>query len=185
MNIAAIKTYDIANGPGVRVSVFVSGCTRGCKGCFQPQTWDFSYGEAFTDDTLRFLLSELANPHIAGLTLLGGEPFEPRNQAEVARLLRLVREQFPKKSIWAFTGYVYEELLAGRVGNPALVRQMLSCLDVLVDGPFEIEKKDLSLRFRGSSNQRLIDLQKSRENHAVTLWDDGYQRGGMSCRASL
>lgn len=179
MNYAAIKTYDIANGPGVRTSVFVSGCTRHCKECFQPQTWDFNYGEPFTQETVNRLLASLAPDHIAGLTVLGGEPFEPLNQAAVADLLQQVRASYPKKSIWAFTGYLMdEELLAGKVGDPHLVRQMLSCLDVLVDGPFQIERKDLTLRFRGSSNQRLIDVPKTLENQAVVLWDDGWKRGG-------
>lgn len=179
MNYAAIKTYDIANGPGVRTSVFVSGCTRHCKECFQPQTWDFSYGEELTEAVTQEILRSLEPAHIAGLTVLGGEPFEPKNQAGVAALLRRVRDRFPQKSLWAFTGYLLDrELLAGKVGDPALVREILSCLDVLVDGPFEIEKKDLMLRFRGSSNQRLIDIPKTLAAGQIVLWDDGWQRGG-------
>ena len=179
MNYAAIKTYDIANGPGVRTSVFVSGCTRHCKECFQPQTWDFNYGEPFTQEVLDSVLQSLEPPHIAGLTVLGGEPFEPKNQAGVAELLRQVRARFPDKSIWSFTGYLLDkEMLAGKEGDPAVVRQMLSYLDVLVDSPFQIEKKDLLLRFRGSSNQRLIDVPKTLAGGRVVLWDDGWRRGG-------
>lgn len=179
MNYAAIKTYDIANGPGVRTTVFVSGCTRHCKECFQPQTWDFDYGEPFTQEVMAHILAELAPPYIAGLTVLGGEPFEPKNQSGVAELVRQVRAAYPQKSIWAFTGYLLdEELLAGKIGDVSLVRQILSDLDVLVDGPFRIELKDLALRFRGSSNQRLIDMKKTLESGTVVLWDDGYQRGG-------
>ena len=178
MNYAAIKTYDIANGPGVRTSVFVSGCTRHCKNCFNQEAWDFNYGEPFdygeplTQEVLDGILKTLEPPHIAGLTVLGGEPFEPKNQAGVAELLRQVRARFPEKSLWAFTGYLLDsELLAGKVGDAALVREILSRLNVLVDGPFEIEKKDLALRFRGSSNQRIIDMNKTRETGEVTLWN--------------
>lgn len=183
MNYAAIKTYDIANGPGIRTVIFVSGCTRHCKECFQPQTWDFNFGEELTQKVTDELLETLAPPHIAGLTVLGGEPFEPKNQAGVAKLVRQVRDRYPEKSIWAFTGYLLDaELLAGTVGDPSVVREILSCLDVLVDGPFEIEKKDLTLRFRGSSNQRLIDMKKTLERGSVVLWDDGYTRGGCNAR---
>lgn len=179
MNYAAIKTYDIANGPGVRTSVFVSGCTRHCKECFQPQTWDFDYGEPFTQEVIDRILASLEPPQIAGLTVLGGEPFEPRNQVGVAALLRQVRDAYPQKSIWSFTGYLLDaELLTGKVGSGTLVREILSYLDVLVDGPFQIEKKDLTLRFRGSSNQRLIDVPKTLASGSVVLWDDGWRRGG-------
>ncbi len=178
MNYAAIKTYDIANGPGVRSVIFVSGCTRHCKECFQPQTWDFDFGEPLTPEVTDYLLQTLAPPEIAGLTVLGGEPFEPRNQAGVLALLETVRAAYPQKSIWAFTGYLLdEELLAGKVGDAATVQKMLALLDVLVDGPFVIEKKNLTLRFRGSENQRLIDMKKTLQAGTVVLWDDGYTRG--------
>ena len=178
MNYAAIKTYDIANGPGVRSVIFVSGCTRHCKECFQPQTWDFDFGEPLTPEVMDYLLQTLAPPEIAGLTVLGGEPFEPRNQAGVLALLETVRAAYPQKSIWAFTGYLLdEELLAGKVGDLATVQKMLALLDVLVDGPFMIEKKNLTLRFRGSENQRLIDMKKTLQTGTVVLWDDGYTRG--------
>ena len=179
MNYAAIKTCDIANGPGVRTSLFVSGCTHHCKGCFQPETWDFSYGEPFTQDVIDTILHSLEPDYVAGLTLLGGEPFEPANQPAVAELLRQLRASCPGKNVWAFTGFLLDrDLLSGRVGDAALVRQMLGCIDVLVDGPFVLEKKDLALRFRGSSNQRLIDVPATLSSGEIVLWDDGYQRGG-------
>ncbi len=179
MNYAAIKTYDIANGPGVRTSVFVSGCTRHCKDCFQPQTWDFDYGEPLTPEVTAGILRTLEPPHIAGLTVLGGEPFEPKNQAGVRALVEAVRAAYPQKSIWAFTGYTLDtELLAGRVGAPNDVSGILRCLDVLVDGPFVAALKDLALRFRGSSNQRLIDVPNTLKRGEVVLWDDGFRRGG-------
>ena len=179
MNYAAIKTCDIANGPGVRTSLFVSGCTHHCKGCFQPETWDFSYGEPFTQDVIDTILHSLEPAYVAGLTLLGGEPFEPANQPAVAELLRQLRARCPGKNVWAFTGFLLDrDLLSGRVGDAALVRQMLGCIDVLVDGPFVLEKKDLALRFRGSSHQRLIDIPATLASGRIVLWDDGYQRGG-------
>ena len=172
MNYAAIKTCDIANGPGVRTSLFVSGCTHHCKGCFQPETWDFSYGEPFTQDVIDTILHSLEPAYVAGLTLLGGEPFEPANQPAVAELLRQLRARCPGKNVWAFTGFLLDrDLLSGRVGDAALVRQMLGCIDVLVDGPFVLEKKDLALRFRGSSNQRLIDIPATLASGRIVLWD--------------
>ena len=169
MNYASIKTCDIANGPGVRVSLFVSGCTHHCKDCFNEEAWDFSYGESFTGAVEEQLLSLLAPSYIRGITYLGGEPFDPRNQEALLLLSRKIRARFPEKSIWAFTGYVYG-------GNlpivPGVTEELLSCLDVLVDGPFIAAQKNLSLRFRGSSNQRLIDMKKTREAGAVILWDE-------------
>ena len=173
MNYAAIKSCDIANGPGVRVTLFVSGCTHHCKGCFQPETWDFGYGEPFTEATEQQILDLLAPSYIHGLTLLGGEPFEPANRAGLLPLLRRVREQYPEKTIWAFSGYTYDALLAGNPGPAETIREMLDLLDVLVDGPFVEAKKDLGLRFRGSSNQRLIDLNQTHAAGSIVLWDDG------------
>lgn len=173
MNYAAIKQCDIANGPGVRVSLFVSGCTHHCPGCFQPETWDFNYGQPFTDDVKDKILSLLQPDYIQGLTLLGGEPFEPDNQAALVRLTGAVRERFPGKSIWAFSGYTLPQLQA-RTGDAGTVtRLLLSHLQVLVDGPFIEAKKNLALRFRGSENQRLIDLRQSEEQRKLVLWDDG------------
>ena len=173
MNYAAIKPCDIANGPGVRVTLFVSGCTHHCKGCFQPETWDFAYGEPFTDEVAQQILDLLSPSYIHGLTLLGGEPFEPENREGLLPLLRRVRAQYPEKTIWAVSGYTYETLLSGKPGPEETIREQLSLVDVLVDGPFVEAKKDLGLRFRGSSNQRLIDLNKTRAAGTIVLWDDG------------
>ncbi len=173
MNYASIKNCDIANGPGVRVSLFVSGCTHACKGCFNEVAWDFQYGEPFTQQVIDNLLKMLEPSYIRGLTLLGGEPFDPRNQEAVVDFLRQVRSRFPEKNIWAFTGYLFDkDLLSGKVGNPEVVREYLSYLDVLVDGPFIESRKNLSLRFRGSDNQRIIDVKKSLASGEIILWED-------------
>lgn len=178
MNYATIKNCDIANGPGVRVSLFVSGCTHRCKGCFNEVAWDFHYGEPFTEDTIELILDMLAPAHIRGLTLLGGEPFEPQNQPAVLELLRKVKEKYPQKSIWAFSGYLFDkDILSGRLGPWEITREYLSYLDVLVDGPFVEAKKNLSLRFRGSENQRLIDVPASLAAGEVVLWQDWQGEG--------
>lgn len=176
MNYATIKNNDIANGPGVRVSLFVSGCTHHCKGCFNEVAWDFNYGRPFTQETVDSILSMVSQPHIRGLTLLGGEPFEPQNQPAIVDLLRQVRAKFPEKSIWAFSGYLFDrDITSGRLGDTA---EYLSYLDVLVDGPFVEAKKNLSLRFRGSENQRLIDVPASLKKGEVVLWNDWQGTGG-------
>ena len=172
MNYATIKNCDIANGPGVRVSLFVSGCTHRCKGCFNEVAWDFDYGQPFTQETEDKILAMLAPDYIQGITLLGGEPFEPQNQPSLVKLLRRIKDTYPHKSIWAFSGYLFENMLAGRVGDGKVCRQFLSMVDVLVDGPFVEEKKNLMLRFRGSENQRLIDVPASLKENAVVLWQD-------------
>lgn len=172
MNYATIKNCDIANGPGVRVSLFVSGCTHRCKGCFNEVAWDFTYGEPFTMETEDKLLAMLLPDHIQGLTLLGGEPFDPRNQSALVTFLRRVKSMYPQKSIWAFSGYQFEDLVGGRVGQPEICREFLGYLDVLVDGPFVEAKKNLMLRFRGSENQRLISVPDSIKQNAVVLWQD-------------
>lgn len=172
MNYAAIKNCDIANGPGVRVSLFVSGCTHRCKGCFNEVAWDFHYGEPFTQQTIDQILEMLAPEHIQGLTLLGGEPFDPRNQQDVVLLLRQVKRKFPDKTIWAFTGYLFDEILSWCSGPQKVTREYLEHLDVLVDGPFVEAKKNLSLRFRGSENQRIIDVPRSLAEDRVVLWED-------------
>ena len=178
MNYATIKNCDIANGPGVRVSLFVSGCTHRCPGCFNEVAWDFDYGEPFTQETIDYILNLLRPDYIQGLTLLGGEPFEPQNQEAVVELLRQVKKAYPNKSIWAFSGYLFEkDILSGRLGDTA---EYLSYLDVLVDGPFVEAKKNLSLRFRGSENQRLIDIPASLEKGETVLWQDWQgERKGM------
>lgn len=182
MNYATIKNCDIANGPGVRVSLFVSGCTHHCKGCFNEVAWDFDYGEPFTQDTIDIILNMLAPHYVKGLTLLGGEPFEPQNQGPIVELLRQVRKKYPEKSIWAFSGYLFDrDILTGRLGDFAVTKEFLSYLDVLVDGPFILEKKNLSLRFRGSENQRLIDVPASLESGKIVLWED-WQGNGRGIR---
>lgn len=172
MHYGEIKACDIANGEGVRVTLFVSGCTSRCKGCFQPQTWDFDYGRPFTAETEAELLALLAPDYINGLTLLGGDPFEPENQRALLPFLRRVRQRYPHKTIWAFTGFTYESLLTG-APHPRCeaTDELLGLLDVLVDGPFVERLHDISLRFRGSSNQRLIDLNETRRAGRIVLWD--------------
>ena len=177
MNYATIKNCDIANGPGVRVSLFVSGCTHRCPGCFNEVAWDFHYGEPFTEAVMEKILTMLQPAYIKGLTLLGGEPFEPQNQGAVVELLRRIKKEMPEKSIWAFSGYLFEkDILSGRLGDTS---EYLSYLDVLVDGPFIQAKKNLSLRFRGSENQRIIDVPASLKAGQVILWQDwqGEQKG--------
>ena len=170
MNYATIKNCDIANGPGVRVSLFVSGCTHRCKGCFNEVAWDFNYGEPFTEETVQTILTMLRPSYVRGLTLLGGEPFEPENQGAVVELLRKIKAEMPEKSIWAFSGYLFDkDILSGRLGDCS---EYLSYLDVLVDGPFVEAKKNLSLRFRGSENQRLIDVPTSLATGEIVLWQD-------------
>ena len=173
MNYATIKTHDIANGPGVRVSLFVSGCTHHCKGSFNPETWNFGYGEPYTAETEEEVLRALEPWYINGLSLLGGEPFEPENQAPLLPLLRKVKERWPQRKVWCYTGYDFEkDILAGKLGDWDVTREMISLIDVLVDGEFVLEKKNLSLRFRGSENQRIIDVPKSLEEDKVVLWEE-------------
>ena len=159
MHYGNIKTCDIADGPGVRVSLFVSGCTNHCKGCFQPETWDFNYGKEYTEDTEKFILNALGKPKRDGLTLLGGEPFEPNNQRELIKLVKKVKERYPDKNIWAYTGFLYENLCNPKYEKHCEVtNELLDLIDVLVDGRFEESLKDISLAFRGSSNQRILYL---------------------------
>lgn len=173
MNYATIKFYDVANGPGVRVSLYVSGCRNHCKNCFNPETWDFNYGEPFTKDAEDSIISAMAHDYIKGFTLLGGDPFEPENQVVLAPFLKRLRAAYPDKSFWAYTGYDYEaDLLTGKLGDINCVTEMLECLDVLVDGKFVEALKDLSLRFRGSSNQRIIMVQQSLAQDKIVLWDE-------------
>ena len=178
MNYATIKNCDIANGPGVRVSLFVSGCTHHCKGCFNQEAWDFDYGQPFTQETIEMILDMLAPAYVRGLTLLGGEPFEPQNQPAIVNLLRQVKAKYPEKSIWSFSGYLFDrDILPGKLGDPEITGEFLSYLDVLVDGPFMEAKKNLSLRFRGSENQRLINVPASLEQGSVILWEDWQGNG--------
>ncbi len=164
MYYGEIKKWDIADGPGVRVSLFVSGCRHHCKGCFNEDTWDFAYGKPYTEETEQEILEALNSSYIQGLTILGGEPFEPENQRELVELLRRVRKEIPQKDIWCYTGFVFErDLVPGGRAFTEVTEEILSMIDVLVDGPFILDEKDITLKFRGSRNQRLLD-RKMRES---------------------
>lgn len=171
MNYGEIKKTDIANGEGVRVSLFVSGCTHHCKGCFNAETWDFNFGKEFTDEVFAEVIDALGPDYIRGLSLLGGEPFEPQNQRVLVGLLREVKSLYPKKDVWCYTGYLLDkELLNDSRARCEVTDEMLSMIDVLVDGEFKQELKDISLKFRGSSNQRIIDVQKSLQSGEIVLY---------------
>lgn len=173
MNYAGIKYTDIANGLGCRTVLFVSGCRNHCKDCFQPHTWDFDYGEPFDEKIKQEILDSLAPAYVQGLTLLGGEPFEPENQVELLKFVKRVKELYPKKDIWAFTGYVYDvDLVEGGRKYCEATDELLSLLDVLVDGPFIAEKKSLMLKFRGSSNQRVLDMKETLKSGKIVLYMD-------------
>lgn len=173
MNYAEIKTNDIANGPGVRVSLFVSGCRHKCKNCFNQVAWDFHYGKEFTRETMDELIEYLRPYYIRGLTLLGGEPLEYENQVGLLPFIRRVKEELPNKDIWCFSGFLFDkEITEQMYPKWEVTRQLLSCLDVMVDGRYVDALRDISLRFRGSSNQRLIDVQKSLTAGKVVLWEE-------------
>ena len=168
---------DVANGPGVRMSLFVSGCTHYCKGCFNSEAWDFDYGKPFTQKEIDYIIDYVSSPYIAGLTILGGEPMEHVNQQGILPLLRQFREKLPDKSVWCFTGYDFEKDVTGRMLNEyPETKELLSYIDVMVDGKFVEELKDLSIRFRGSSNQRIIMVKESLESGQVVLWDEKSER---------
>ena len=170
MNYSAIKTHDVANGIGVRVSLFVSGCTHHCKDCFNAETWDFDFGDAFTDTQTEQILEAMKPDYIKGFSLLGGEPFEPQNQRVLVPLLKKIKETFPEKTIWCYSGYLLDtELLSESRARCEVTDEMLVNIDILVDGEFVAEKKDLNLRFRGSSNQRIIDVPASLKTGAIVL----------------
>ena len=165
MNYGNIKKYDIADGPGVRVSLFVSGCRHHCKGCFNSETWDFQYGSPFTESTVQEILEALRPQYIQGFSMLGGEPFEPENQKVLVDLLRQIRSTCPQKDIWCYTGYLYDvDLVPGGKVFTDVTEEMLSYIDVLVDGEFIEAQKDLTLIFRGSRNQRILEIGKMRRN---------------------
>ncbi|MBD5469057.1 MAG: anaerobic ribonucleoside-triphosphate reductase activating protein [Lachnospiraceae bacterium] len=171
MNYAEIKTCDIANGPGVRVSLFVSGCNHRCKNCFNEVAWDFGYGKEFTRETMDYLIGELSPYYIRGLTLLGGEPMEYQNQVGLLPFLRRVKKELPDKDIWCFTGYLFDrEIVEEMCPKWEMTRELLSYIDVMVDGRYVEELHDITLLFRGSSNQRLIDVPKSLAAGSVVLW---------------
>lgn len=169
MNYASIKPVDIADGPGVRVSLFVSGCTHYCEGCFNSEAWDFEYGTPFDQSVIEKILEMINHEYIAGLTLLGGEPMHPRNQEMLLMLVRQVRTRFPEKSIWCYTGYDFEtDILGTMMKESAVTRELVSLIDVIVDGKFVQEQKNLSLKFRGSENQRILNVKESlKEEKAV------------------
>ena len=178
MYYGEIKKCDIANGEGVRVSLFVSGCTHHCPGCFNEATWDFHYGKEFTEETEKELLDALEPSYINGLSLLGGEPFEPENQKALVPFLRKVKERYPGKNIWCYSGYLYDsQLLSESRARCEYTDEMLSMIDVLVDGRFVESLKDITLVFRGSSNQRIIDVKKSLESGDVVFWESRIKRG--------
>lgn len=172
MNYADIKYIDVANGPGIRVSIFVSGCTHHCKNCFNQETWDFNYGKPFTEAEIDQIIEYLKPNHISGLSLLGGEPFEYSNQQGLLPLVRKVKELYPDKPIWCYTGYLFDKDIQDKmmIMWPE-TREFISYIDFLVDGEFVEEKKDLKLRFKGSSNQRIIDVKKSFETKSIVLWE--------------
>lgn len=170
MNYGEIKKVDIANGPGVRVSLFVSGCTHHCVGCFNAVTWDFHYGEVFDEDAKQSILDALKPSHIAGLTLLGGEPMEPSNQEGLLPLIKEIKELYPQKNIWCYTGYLFDQdLLHQSRARCEVTDELLKYIDVVVDGQFKQELKDITLRFKGSSNQRIIDVQESLKQGNIVL----------------
>lgn len=170
MHIGQIMLADSANGEGIRISIFVSGCTNHCKGCFQPETWNFDYGEPYTEDTENDIIEELSKPYYDGLTILGGEPFEVENQRSLLSLIRRIRKELPNKTIWAYTGFTYDmDLVEGGCRYIECTDEILDDIDVLVDGRFVEDLKDITLNFRGSSNQRIIDMKKTREQHKVVL----------------
>jgi anaerobic ribonucleoside-triphosphate reductase activating protein len=174
MHYGAIKKNDIANGEGIRTTIFVSGCRNRCKNCFQPETWAFDYGEPFTEKTAEEIFKTLESPVVKGLTVLGGEPMEPENQRGLLPFLRELKNRFPKKNVWLYTGNLYEELIGELGESPKhldITEELLSYVDILVDGPFIEEKKSLGIRFRGSENQRIIDMNKTRETGSVVIWD--------------
>lgn len=170
MNYADIKQYDVANGLGVRVSIFVSGCTHHCKNCFNQETWDFQYGKPFTEQEVEQIMKYLEPDYVSGLSVLGGEPFEPVNQEGLLPLLKKVKEVYPEKDIWCYTGYLYDRQILGEMCQDSqTAREMLSYIDILVDGRFVEEKKNLNLKFRGSENQRIIDVKASLASGEVVL----------------
>lgn len=174
MNYADIKYCDVANGKGIRVSLFVSGCTHHCKGCFNAETWDFHYGKPFTEETAEQVLAYLDKPYMAGLSILGGEPFERVNQQGLLPLLRSMKERFPEKNVWCYTGYDFEKDILGRMVHQwDETKELLSYIDILVDGEFVEALKRADLQFRGSSNQRIIEVGPSLKAGKVILWESG------------
>lgn len=174
MYFGAINKSDIANGEGIRTTLFVSGCRNHCKNCFNPETWSFTYGSPFTEEIAEDILKTFDSPFIAGLTILGGEPMEPENQRDLLPFLREFKARYPMKTLWLYTGNVLEDLTRGVGNHPKCIdetAEILSYVDILVDGRFEEDKKSLGIRFRGSTNQRIIDMNKTRTNGKITIWE--------------
>lgn len=172
MNYAEIKTFDVANGPGIRVSLFVSGCTHHCPGCFNEQAWDFHYGKPFTEKTVDFIMDTLSFGAYAGITFLGGEPFERVNQQGLLPLAKKIKEVYPDKTIWCFTGYEFERDIMGQMYQEwPETKELLSYIDVLVDGPFIEALKNVRLVFRGSENQRIIKIPETLKTGQIVLWE--------------
>ena len=170
MHVGELMQADCANGVGIRLSLFVSGCTNRCKGCFNEQTWDFNYGNLWTPELEQFFIDTLAKPFYDGMTILGGEPFEPENQPEVAGLINRVRRELPEKNIWIYTGFVYDrDLVPGGRKYTDYTDQILDQTDILIDGPFVLEEKDIRLKFRGSRNQRILDMKQTRKSGQIVL----------------
>ena len=170
MHVGEIKICDSANGTGIRLSMFVSGCTNHCKGCFQPQTWDFCYGHYYDKAMEDAIMKELSQPYYEGITILGGEPFEPSNQEELVKLIERIRKELPEKNIWMYTGFTYDkDLVKGGKRYTDYTDRILDNIDILVDGKFEIDKKNISLNFRGSENQRIIMMKKTRKSNSIVL----------------
>ena len=174
MNYATIKKFDIANGPGVRVSLFVSGCRHRCKNCFNKEAWDFNYGKPLTDEVMEEILEACHGSHISGLSLLGGEPFEKENREALISLTKRFRKMYGEKNIWCYTGFVLDKELLKSADRD--VYELLSQIDVLIDGRFIEELKSPALLFRGSSNQRIIDVPKTLEKGEVVLLDGTWER---------
>ena len=172
MNYATIKKYDVANGPGVRVSLFVSGCSHHCKGCFNQEAWDYNYGNAFTEQTEEEVMEALKPDYIKGLSLLGGEPLDLKNQEGILPVVKKAKELYPDKPIWCYTGYLFDKQVVGEMAkNNQTTNELLKYIDYVVDGQFVEALKNPSLKFRGSANQRIIDVQKSLQSNEVVLWD--------------
>lgn len=169
MNYSGIKNYSIENGTGVRVSLFVSGCRHHCRGCFNEETWDFNHGELFTEEVENRIIEAMKPEYMAGITLLGGDPAEPENQEGLMPLLRRIRQELPDKTVWMYTGYVLEDFKLGNRAYCSVTEEFLRCCDVVVDGPFIMDKKNLSIKFRGSENQRIIDMQETIRTGNVVL----------------
>jgi len=170
MHVGEILRADSANGEGIRVTIFVSGCTNRCPGCFQPETWDFHYGKLYDEEIEKILFDELSQPYYDGLTILGGEPFEPSNQEGIIEIIRRVRRELPDKNIWIYTGFLYDvDLAPGGCRYTEVTDEILDNIDILVDGRFEEDKKNLRLNFRGSENQRIIDMKRTRAEGKVVL----------------